>query len=371
MAQIIKKGPSYMVRITWRDVDGKQHKKSKSGFKTKAEARKAAAEMENAKYSCQVAVGDPTFVGYFEDWYQTYKANKVSHSTSKAYQQAINLVRREFGTMKLSKVTRRHYQLFINRFGANHSKNTVMQDHTIIRTCVKDAVSEGLIQKDFTDRIELVWDKRKGREIKYLSVKEINRLVDYALSHPTVENRLIVAGLYTGARLGELSALTWQDVNEPFKTVTISKSMEAHTREIKEPKNKYSKRTIRVNQAFFDLIKSLKGSSDLIFGPIVPKSVQVNKQLRADLTALNIGDGSYHFHSLRHSHVALLLANGVPLFAISQRLGHSSMTITANTYAYMIDEFKNQSDRQIVQALDALGVPKSVPTSSLSIASDD
>ncbi|MED7629232.1 UNVERIFIED_CONTAM: site-specific integrase, partial [Lactobacillus helveticus] len=166
-------------------------------------------------------------------------------------------VRQEFGTMKLSKVTRRHHQLFINRFGANHSKNTVMQDHTFIRTCVKDAVSEGLIQKDFTDRIELVWDKHKGREIKYLSVKEINRLVDYALTHPTVENRLIVAGLYTGARLGELSALTWQDVNEPFKTVTISKSMEAHTREIKEPKNKYSKRTIRVNQAFFDLIKPL------------------------------------------------------------------------------------------------------------------
>lgn len=95
MAQIIKRGPSYMVRITWRDVDGKQHKKSKSGFKTKAEARKAAAEMEMNKYAGQAVVGDPTFAGYFEDWYQTYKANKVSHSTSKAYQQAINLVRRE------------------------------------------------------------------------------------------------------------------------------------------------------------------------------------------------------------------------------------------------------------------------------------
>ena len=78
MAQIIKKGPSYMVRITWRDADGKQHKKSKSGFKTKAEARKAAAEMENAKYSCQVAVGDPTFVGYFEDWYQTFELLPLS-----------------------------------------------------------------------------------------------------------------------------------------------------------------------------------------------------------------------------------------------------------------------------------------------------
>lgn len=42
MAQIIKKGPSYMVRITWYDADGKQHKKSKSGFKTKVQARQYA-----------------------------------------------------------------------------------------------------------------------------------------------------------------------------------------------------------------------------------------------------------------------------------------------------------------------------------------
>lgn len=371
MAQIIKKGPSYMVRITWRDVDGKQHKKSKSGFKTKAEARKAAAEMESQKYAGQVAPGDPTFADYFEEWFQIYKSNKVSISTSKAYRQAINLVRREFGTMKLAKVTRRHYQLFINKFGATHSKNTVIQDHGFIRTCVRDAVSEGLIQKDFTDRIELVWDDHKTRKIKYLSVDEINRLVDFALSHPTIENRMIIAGLYTGARLGEISALTWKDVNEPFKTVTINKSMEAHTREIKAPKNRYSNRTIRVNRLFFDLIKPLQASQGLVFGPEVPDSKQVNQALRDDLKALGIGDGSYHFHSLRHSHVALLLANGVPLFAISQRLGHSSMTITASTYAYMIDEFKAQSDRQIDQALDSLGVPKSVPTLSSKIISGD
>lgn len=51
MAQIIEKGSAYLVRVTWRDADGKQHKKSKGGLKTKALARKVAAEMESQRFS--------------------------------------------------------------------------------------------------------------------------------------------------------------------------------------------------------------------------------------------------------------------------------------------------------------------------------
>lgn len=46
MAQIIKKGPSWMVRVSIMDKDGKQHKKSKAGFKTKAASKAYAAKME-------------------------------------------------------------------------------------------------------------------------------------------------------------------------------------------------------------------------------------------------------------------------------------------------------------------------------------
>jgi len=61
-----------------------------------------------------------------------------------------------------------------------------------------------------------------------------------------------------------------------------------------------------------------------------------------------------HLHSLRHTHVAVLLFKGVDLYSISKRLGHSNMSTTANTYAYMLDELKQQSDKQIVNILDEL-----------------
>lgn len=56
-----------MVRVTWKDHTGKQHKKSKSGFKTEAQAHKFAAEIEKQKYSGQISTQDSTFYQYFLD----------------------------------------------------------------------------------------------------------------------------------------------------------------------------------------------------------------------------------------------------------------------------------------------------------------
>ena len=60
------------------------------------------------------------------------------------------------------------------------------------------------------------------------------------------------------------------------------------------------------------------------------------------------------FHSLRHTHTSHLLASGVPLTAVSARLGHGSIRTTLETYSHMIhgqddeaakkwEEFQNQA----------------------------
>lgn len=72
------------------------------------------------------------------------------------------------------------------------------------------------------------------------------------------------------------------------------------------------------------------------------------------LRRLNINKKNFHFHSLRHSQVALLLADGIDLYAISKRLGHSNITTTSEVYAYLIDEYKDRSDKLIIKALDQL-----------------
>lgn len=69
---------------------------------------------------------------------------------------------------------------------------------------------------------------------------------------------------------------------------------------------------------------------------------------------IGITKHDYTFHSLRHSHVAFLLSQGIDIYAISKRLGHSNMTTTSNIYAYLIDEYKHKLDDEIEQKLAQL-----------------
>lgn len=373
MAQIIKKGPSYMVRVTWRDHTGKQHKKSKSGFKTKAQARKFAAEIESQKYNGQISAQDPTFYQYFLDWYTAYKKNRVANATKKQYTYVLNVIKTYFGSKRLSTINRRQYQLFLNEFGAKHSKKTVTKLSAYIRACVHNAIIDGIINTDFTERTELVWDAERTQKIDYLNIAELNQLVVALKTNrqPRYTGRyMILTAIYTGMRLAEIAALTWQDINFDFKTIQINKSWDyLNGGGFKPTKNKSSNRIIRIDDHLLALLAELKGNhTELVFGSQiannVPGSNAVNKTLRNFLKQCHINKPSFHFHSLRHTHVAYLLSQGIPLYAISQRLGHSNMTTTATKYAYLIDEFKARSDDLIEEALSDIGsVPEGVPTS--------
>ena len=66
----------------------------------------------------------------------------------------------------------------------------------------------------------------------------------------------------------------------------------------------------------------------------------------------------HHFHSLRHSHVVLLLHYGVDVYAISKRLGHADLTTTTRKYSYLIDEFKAKSDDHIEDLLNNFSTKK-------------
>lgn len=371
MAQIIKNGPSYMVRVTWRDESGKQHKKSKSGFKTKAAARKAAAEMETNKYSGGLGADNPIFADYYLAWYETFKEAKSARATRDFYAYCTHVVNEYFGRAKIQSITRIKYQQFINTFGKKHSKHTVAKVNAYIKVAVKSAVMDKTIPADFTEGVELVWDDKRSRHVEYLNMDEIKRLtalVEKRLSPGFPVRYMILTAIYTGMRLSEIAGLTWNDINFNFKTITINKSWDFKALDFKATKTKSSNRIIRVNQELLDHLQELQANGQkMVFarkdGSICGSS-SANRSLRIFLKDLNLDKPGFHFHSLRHSHVAYLLANGVPLYAISKRLGHSNMTTTANRYAYLIDEFKARSDDQIERSLSQLGVPKSVPTSS-------
>lgn len=363
MANFMKRGSKWQARVTWRDGKGKLHQKSKSGFDTKQQARQYAIKLEALKEEGLKIEADPTFADYFDDWYKTYKKPHISPVTARHYDWTSNCIKKYFKDQKLKKITRRDYQQFINWYGKDHAKESVKKINTQCRSSIRSAVSDDILTKNFTENVNLVWNDDRKLKVKYLSIAETKKLIAVLLKGRDTRytaRYMCLTAIYTGARLGEIMALRWSDINENWKTISITKASNYHVDGgDKSTKNKSSVRTVRVNEGLLDVLNELKANGhDHVFMNVdgkVPGSNGVNKVLRSALKRAGIeGKEKFHFHSLRHVHVAYLLSQGVDIYSISKRLGHADISTTTRDYAYLINEMKAKSENQVASTLDSL-----------------
>ncbi|WP_367342278.1 tyrosine-type recombinase/integrase [Limosilactobacillus sp.] len=363
MAQFIKRSRFWTARLRWTDSAGKKHSKSKSGFKVKRDAQAWAAKAEN-KINQGVAIDKQiSLANYYDRWIKTYKDKKLAQITLDRYKYTGEALRSFFGNIPIKNINRQHYQQFINKYGSNHAPDTVKKVNSIIHSCVKSAILDDYLTKNFTQRVELIANQDRVLNVDYLNLKEIKRLKTATMEgikrRPGFTSRyMIITAIYTGMRLSEIQALTWNDIDWICQTISISKSWDMRTKQFKPAKSKSSNRTIKVNQQLLDCLKHLQqNNSTMVFMNqygTIPTSNAVNKTLRQLLKKLHIHRKNFHFHSLRHSHVALLLANGVGIYGISKRLGHNDISTTTKVYAYLLDEYQNKVDQKIISALSSL-----------------
>ena len=364
MASYKKVAGKWQTRLSWLDENGKRRQRMKRGFRLKSEAEAYVRKFEEltAQKIDPTAAEDILFADYIQQWYETYKQNQSAIATQKRYENVIGVVKKYFKRSKLSAITRYQYQRFINDFGKNHAKHTVQKANMIIRACVRNAVYDDLIRKDFTHNAQLTYDASRTRQVEYLSVEEISKLIQACTNdlHPRYTSRyMILTGILTGMRISEIMALTWKDLNFNWQTISINKTWDYQNGGgFKPVKTEASNRIIRANSALLDCLSNLKVNHDkMVFADkrgLIPSSNAANQTLKRIMADAGISKKNYHFHSLRHSHVAYLLSQGVDIYAISKRLGHADLSTTTNVYAYLIDEFKEKNNDLIVDKLDEL-----------------
>ena len=364
MASFTKRNGKWQARISWHDENGKLHQKAKSGFATKAQAKDYATKMENELLNGVDISINPAFADYFKTWYETYRLPKISKATASGYVFAYRVLVDHFGTMQIKQIKRSTYQTFLNEYGKNHSLGTMRDLTSKIKSCVKSAIADGIIAKDFTYNANIVHDKALTRNPEYLSINELKQLIQALnadLQPDNIKPYIILTAIYTGARFSEILALTWNDIDYLHRMISINKSIDYHYMTgFKPTKNESSKRTIRVNDELLRILSQLKvNKTPLVFFK-TPQSFSfnispdVNDYLKQTMKKAGIIKRNYTFHSLRHSHVAYLLSQGIDIYAISKRLGHSNMTTTSNIYAYLIDEYKHKLDDEIERKLAQL-----------------
>lgn len=346
----------------FRTSDGKRHQKSAGLFKLKREAIEASNELEKELDQRNMSLADISFHDYYLRWFGLYKSNKAQSASAKNQYRIIgNMVKEYFNNTKIADVKRSDYQGFINWYGANHARKSVTKLNGALKNCVGYAMDDDIITKDFTHNVEIAFDRTKKVDVEYLTTKELNTLktaVISKLDHHNTSRYMILLAIFTGMRKSEIQALTWKDIDLIHSTISVNKSWDEKKKAFKPTKTSSSKRTIKVNRSLLNVIADLKANhSVMVFQNVlgtIPTSNALNKCLRSIMQSAGIEKQGFHFHSLRHVHVAYLLSKGVDIYAISKRLGHSNITVTLNTYSYLIDEFKAKNDTLIIDKLAEL-----------------
>jgi integrase len=156
----------------------------------------------------------------------------------------------------------------------------------------------------------------------------------------------------TGARRGEVLALRWSDIQDGRAIINRSLTQTRQVLEFKGTKTERP-RDVKVPASALATLEEhqqrqnefrrqfgpeYRADLDLIFAnpdgtPLRPNSVSSVVSLLFRRLGLPKGAS---LHSLRHSHGSHLLADGVPLPVVSERLGHSSVRTTAEVYAHAI-----------------------------------
>ena len=183
--------------------------------------------------------------------------------------------------------------------------------------------------KDFDIKLDFKWTKEEKanekQKVKYLEKHEIPIILD-RIKNKTVKNIAIIQ-LHTGLRIGEVLALTPQDVDFKNKTISITKTRLKNKR-ISPPKTLTSIRTIEVSDFILKILLDFISSNQFIF------------KINYNYVSLILNQAKTNSHIFRHTHVALLIEAGVPIKVISERLGHANVNTTLSIYTHVTENMK-------------------------------
>ncbi|MFT8497044.1 tyrosine-type recombinase/integrase [Leuconostoc pseudomesenteroides] len=347
MASFEKRGKKWRAVVSYANGQG-DFKKVTSTFDTQREAKLWAAKEEvKVKNGYDPDKSKMTFSNYYIEWLKTYKQPTVRISSMKKYQTYAKNITAMFDELKLSQITPSVAQERIIEFGNTHSLETTKNITTTIKSSLKDAYVDGYIERDVFGRLKAVSSKKQASIQNYLDAQEFESLQDYL--YATIENSdrfhlLVLLAIETGARFGELLALTRTDFNSDKNEISITKSYSSGAKMVTKPKNKSSIRIIPISSRLTKtLTHYLNRHNGLnLFSYWSNQTVQNN--LRRILKSAGVHQ--IRFHGLRHSHVSYLLHNGVDIDYISKRVGHSNIGITLSVYSHMLKE-KEQTQREL------------------------
>jgi integrase len=255
------------------------------------------------------------------------------------------------GRMRLQEVKPVHVRAAVDRvIEAGYAPRTVARVLMRLKALFREALRLELVARNPAEAIQVRLPKGE-KAARALEPEEVARLLEAAEASRSRDMALLLRlMLETGLRRGEALALQWGDVDLERGEVRVWRawakvgSKGAFT-PLKTPTAK------RVVPLPLGLLRRLKARKEELLERLNPEEVNglhlVGGVKPVDPDAFNhylrrlaerAGLGRVRVHDLRHTWATLALSRGIPLEVVSERLGHTSPTITLNVYRHLLEE---------------------------------
>lgn len=311
------------------------------------------AEVERGKYKNNSGL---TFTEFAQMFIDKYATDNLSPTTLRDYKNRLNkYILDEIGTIKLNKIKRIQIQEFANKLVKeyNLSSKTAKNSIKLISSILNKAIEWDYIDYNVADKVSI--PKNNEKQKKKVLLYSYDELKAFLEKLELLEDRelqiAIYTSFYTGARRGEVMALTFKDFDFKKYTIDFNKNIVAvkggtQEKDIKTGKN----RLFYVPKVYIDKVKNYynnlgKPKKDTKLFNIHPDTFSKKfKQflIDNDLRDINLKD-------LRALNESVLVNKGLDVVSVAKRLGHLPSTAT-NYYLDQIPE-EDKKASEVLQNL--------------------
>lgn len=356
-------------------VTGKEVHTTRRGFSTKKEAKLALSRLK-LDYEENGLQKDEkeTFRQVYELWNEAYKTTVKEVTFIKSEIKFNKWILPVYGDLRIKEVTVKRAQQILNTWAAETDQYKVL--HSTAKRVFEYAINLGFIQYNPLAHVMMPKREKKsndGDQIKVYTKDQLKTLFNYLNKlKPTYSNEynktLLRFLFYSGCRISEALALNWSDIDFEGNAVLINKTLSQtkHGYKISDPKTDKSTASVsldaetivtlrkwQLNQRMYMLSLGITDPTMIFCG--IYKQMITHHAIFSRMKTITekCGIPFLGIHVTRHTHASLLLDAGANMKEVQDRLRHSKISMTMDTYGHLSKETKEKTIEKLVAHLNS------------------